>query len=449
MKEENNKHFTVEELNEFNVRSIWIYAGTLGISRPSAMKKAQLIEQIIKVQNGEMVLKPLSKRGRPRSSPMVADGNIPLSGYSTAFRDPNAMDSDGEKYMEGYFLKTEKGDGVLRPTNYIFNVNDPHINEGCAYPLATFEDGDLVKCLVRYHKNGKTSMVTNIVSINGYEPKSYQRKELFDKPLNLQPTMLQIKSNNAVCNMINTFMPIAKGQRGLIFAPHSTGATTILKEIAQGVVEDEKIKTIFLACGQKPEETEGLKRELNCEVIVSSVESEYKRAVDICRLAFARAKQLAKQGYDVLLLVDSITDYYKVVNYLIKKDNYEGTAAMEIRKYLSYARDFEGEGSITIIGVMNPDDDNISPSAMADMVSLINWKMVLSEELANMRLYPAIDIAKSVSKYENVISEKEVYNAVNILRRKIMRGQLFVDDIIDAVNEMQDYHEIIDYANKL
>jgi len=227
--------------------------------------------------------------------------------------------------------------------------------------------------------------------------------------------------------VIDLFTPIGRGQRGLIVAPPRTGKTTLLRDIAQGVLENNpKMLVMILLVDERPEEVTDFRREVpEAEIYASSNDEELENHIRIADLAIDRAKRQVEAGHDVLLLLDSITRLSRAHN-AKSASGRTMTGGLDIRalekprQLFSSARNTEEGGSLTIIAsALVETGSRMDDLIFQEFKGTGNMELVLDRKCAELRLWPAINVNASGTRKEELILPADVLKKVSFFRRAL------------------------------
>ncbi|MDR2737440.1 MAG: transcription termination factor Rho [Puniceicoccales bacterium] len=224
--------------------------------------------------------------------------------------------------------------------------------------------------------------------------------------------------------IIDLFCPIGKGQRGIIVSPPRSGKTLLLHEIARSIAKNfPKIAVIVALIDERPEEVTDFQRSIGAEIYASSNDQGVKNHVRIARLAGERAKNLAESGRDVVLFIDSMTRLVRAHNAIGGTGHTMSggidARAMEIpRKMFALARDTENGGSLTVVATaLIETGSRMDDLIFQELRGTGNLEIVLSRKLAELRIWPAIDLHASGTRREELILSPKMFNGVSFLRR--------------------------------
>lgn len=238
---------------------------------------------------------------------------------------------------------------------------------------------------------------------------------------------LELGSQQLTTRAMDLITPIGMGQRGLIVAPPGCGKTTILKHICQAVGEAyPEIKLYALLIDERPEEVTDFKRSVPAQVHASSSDESYDQHVRVANDLLDTARQEAGEGHNVMVVIDSLTRLSRVHNAKRKSSGRTMSGgvdarAMEIpRKLFGAARNIENGGSLTILATILVDTGSrMDQVIFEEFKGTGNMEMVLSREIANQRIFPALDIAKSSTRREELLLKSKDIENVRVLRRAL------------------------------
>uniref|UniRef100_A0A7C4QQ18 Transcription termination factor Rho n=1 Tax=Schlesneria paludicola TaxID=360056 RepID=A0A7C4QQ18_9PLAN len=324
-----------------------------------------------------------------------------------------------------------KGYGFLRDAKagYFSQETDPFVSSSLIEKFGLREGVQITGEAVPGGR-GQGPRLRQIDTVEGRTPEAYQQVRNFDDLTPITPFQ-QIKLETGptpiTMRVMDLLTPIAKGQRALLVAPPRTGKTMLLQEIADAVSKNHpEIYLIVLLIDERPEEVTEMKRRVHGEVIASSLDREVESHIRVSQLVFERAKRMAETGRDVFVLLDSITRTARAFNKWSNSGR-TGTGGLDIRamdipkKMFGLARQFEEGGSLTVVGTALIDTGSRMDEAIfQEFKGTGNMEMVLSRDLADRRIWPAIDITKSGTRREEKILPPETLEAVTTLRRSLI-----------------------------
>jgi transcription termination factor Rho len=238
---------------------------------------------------------------------------------------------------------------------------------------------------------------------------------------------LELGSKELTTRAMDLISPIGMGQRGLIVAPPGSGKTTALKHICQAVgAAYPEIKLYALLIDERPEEVTDFKRSVPAEVHASSSDESYAHHVRVANDLLDRARKEAGEGKDVMIVIDSLTRLARVHNAQQKSSGRTMSGgidarAMEIpRKLFGAARNIENGGSLTILAsILSDTGSRMDQVIFEEFKGTGNMEIVLSREIASQRIFPAIDIARSSTRREELLLNSQDMQKVRVLRRAL------------------------------
>jgi transcription termination factor Rho len=250
-------------------------------------------------------------------------------------------------------------------------------------------------------------------SLTAINPREWLRLEIGPEPL-----------SNRVMDLLT---PLGKGQRALIVSPPRSGKTMLLQNIAHGVSTNHPdIKLIMLLVDERPEEVTDMRRNVNGEVIASSLDQDVESHVRISQLVIERCRRLAEMGQDVFVLMDSITRLARAFNKWVGNTGRTMSGGVDIKamdipkKLFATARVFEEGGSLTIVGTALIDTGSrMDELIFQEFKGTGNMELVLDRKLADRRVWPAIDISQSGTRREELLHDPKTLHAVTMLRRTL------------------------------
>jgi transcription termination factor Rho len=287
--------------------------------------------------------------------------------------------------------------------------------------------GDNVQGKIRPPKDSERYYaLLRIEKVNNADPSS--NRIFFENLVPLYPdTMLKLEHEGCdnISRIVDLFCPIGKGQRGLVVAPPRTGKTTILKKMAQSIAKNNpEIVLIVLLIDERPEEVTDMERSVNGEVISSTFDEPATRHVQVAEMVIEKSKRLIECGYDVVVLLDSITRLARAYNSVIPPSGkilsggVDTNALHKPKRFFGAARNIENGGSLTIISTALVDTGSrMDEVIFEEFKGTGNQEMVLDRKLVDKRVFPAIDIEKSATRKEELLLGKENLAEIWKIRR--------------------------------
>lgn len=283
------------------------------------------------------------------------------------------------------------------------------------------------------HPNPKVKFIETIDGKTVDERKQCLR---FDQLTTIAPDQwLKLEregSGNMTCRVIDIFCPIGKGQRGLIVAPPRTGKTTLLSDIACGVQANHKeCQVVMLLVDERPEEVTDIKRNVPGIVFASSNDEDIPNHLYVAELAIEFAKRQVEAGRDVVLLMDSLTRLSRAYNSARSGSGRTMTGGLDVRalekprQLFSSARNTEEAGSLTIIAsALIETGSRMDELIFQEFKGTGNMEMVLDRKVADMRIWPAINIASSGTRREELLLPPDILKKSHFFRRALASSKI-------------------------
>ncbi len=335
-------------------------------------------------------------------------------------------------YGEGVLELGAKGFGFLRQAEYNYL---PHPSDVFVSPdLVTnynLRAGLKIRGETRPPQGGRGGyQLARLLTINGKSLDEFAKVIPFDRLTTVDPHQrikLETKSDLLEMRVVDLVSPLGRGTRGLIVAPPRTGKTTILKQIANAVAENHpEISVIMLLIDERPEEVTDFKRSVKADVIASSNDMDIATHVRLAQFVMELAKRKVESGEDVFILLDSLTRTARAFNNWVGNTGRTMSGGLDVRameiprKIFAAARKTEEAGSLTIVATALIDTGSkMDEFIFQEFKGTGNCELVLSRELADRRIFPAIDIPKSGTRKEEKLFPKNQIDAIYHLRREL------------------------------
>ena len=315
-------------------------------------------------------------------------------------------------------INNAEGYGFLRPINYSTSQEDIYISSSQIRKFA-LRNGDLVAGPARPPRTGeKFNGLMQVGAVNGKDPEEAKERDHFPGLTPLYPEkqmQLETTTGRIASRMLDLICPIGFGQRGLIVAPPKAGKTSLLKEIANGITTNyPEAELIILLIDERPEEVTDIERTVDAEVVFSTFDQTPEHHIKVSELVLERALRLVEDGRDVIVLLDSITRLARAYNLTIPPSGrtlsggIDPAAFYRPKRFFGSARNIEDGGSLTILATAL-----IETGSRMDDVIYEEFKGTgNAEELAERRVFPAIDVKRSGTRKEEILLEPHVLEAV-------------------------------------
>ncbi|NPA61007.1 MAG: transcription termination factor Rho [Epsilonproteobacteria bacterium] len=322
---------------------------------------------------------------------------------------------------DGYgFLRSEDG-------NFTNSSNDTYVSSTQIKKFA-LRNGDIVTGQVRQPKDQeKYYALLKIEAINYLPPEESKKRPLFDNLTPLYATeklKLEYHPLKLTGRVLDLFTPIGKGQRALIVAPPRTGKTELLKELAHGISHNSPdVSLMVLLIDERPEEVTDMQRSVKGEVYSSTFDLPAQNHVRTAEMVIEKAKRRVEMGKDVVILLDSITRLARAYNTVtpssgkVLSGGVDANALHKPKRFFGAARNIEEGGSLTIIATaLIETGSRMDEVIFEEFKGTGNCEVVLNRYIADRRIYPAIDITKSGTRKEELLSDPETLQKVWAIR---------------------------------
>jgi transcription termination factor Rho len=337
---------------------------------------------------------------------------------------------NGFQFCTGVLEVLQEGYGFLRSSgsNYLPSPNDIYVSPSQIKRFG-LDTGDEISGQVRDPKEGeKYFALLHIESVNLKNLEEVRDRPSFDTLVPYFPEerfILETSPEAMSGRVMDLLTPIGKGQRALIVSPPRAGKTILLQQIANAISENTPdAKLIILLIDERPEEVTDMKRHVKGEVIASTFDEAPKRHVHIADLVLAKAKRMVETGYDVVILLDSITRLARANNQVIPHSGkilsggVDSNALQRPKRFFGAARNIIDGGSLTIIGTALVDTGSrMDEVIFEEFKGTGNSEIVLDRRLADRRIFPAIDITKSGTRREELLLDEETLSRMWIMRK--------------------------------
>lgn len=505
--------YTIEELNAKSIFEIRALAKEVGISSPAKKNKPELMDLIIKISNGSMQPPEPPRRGRPKkvqdAQPAVENENVAENNYkkkeeesvAEPFIEPMEHNDGGisAKFKPKYISKSEpievgagkypkrretipddifkdesepptEREGYLEignDNNYGFlRVKYGEFNEMDAYVRsATIKQyglrrGDYVKGLCKKIQDNRPVALFVVTEVNGVPYEKVGFRPNFDDLVPIYPNeriKLEVSPREYATRCIDLVSPIGKGQRGIIVSPPKAGKTTLLKMIAGAIstnYPDVELKVLLI--DERPEEVTDMQRSIRGEVVYSTFDELPEHHTKTAEMLLDRCKRLVECGKDVVILLDSLTRLARAYNLTIPptgrtlSGGIDPGALHSPKRFFGSARNIENGGSLTIIATALVD----TGSRMDDVIfeefkGTGNMEIHLDRKLSEKRIFPAIDLAKSGTRKEELLLTPSELEGTWGIRKMLSNAENAeaTENLISMIVRTTSNKEFIDQLN--
>jgi transcription termination factor Rho len=343
----------------------------------------------------------------------------------------------------------QDGFGFLRSpdANYLPGPDDIYVSPSQIRRFA-LRTGDTVEGLIRSPKDGERYFaLLKVSTINFEDPEATKHKVQFDNLTQLYPTKwLKMETEDPTVKdlsprVIDIVSPIGKGQRALIVAQPRTGKTVLLQNIAHSIAHNNpECYLIVLLIDERPEEVTDMQRTVKGEVISSTFDEPATRHVAVSEMVIEKAKRLVEHKRDVVILLDSITRLGRAYNTVVPSSGkvltggVDSNALQRPKRFFGAARNIEEGGSLTIIATALIDTGSrMDEVIFEEFKGTGNSEVVLDRKVADKRIFPAIDIARSGTRKEDLLVPKDQLKKMYVLRRIL--NPMGTMDAIEFLND--------------
>lgn len=407
-------------------------------------------EKIIEVETNEVQEKP--KMVRYDAADDLAEARLQVEESTISYQ----VNNEEDEIIEGILEVLPDGYGFLRGENFLSTPKDIYISP-IQIRRFRLETGDLVKGISRCKEGEKFPSLIFVGEVNGEHPEKAMKRVHFDDLTPIYPNerlRLETKSNKYSTRIIDLISPIGKGQRGQIVAPPKVGKTTLLKEIANSIAQNNpECELMVLLIDERPEEVTDMQRSINGQVIYSTFDELPEHHVKVAEMVIERAKRLVEQKKDVVILLDSITRLTRAYNLVIPSSGrtlsggIDPASLHKPKKFFGAARNIENGGSLTILATsLIETGSRMDDVIFEEFKGTGNMEVHLDRKLSEKRIFPALDINKSGTRREDLLLSKKERETVFAIRKAMNNLPVadVTEHVIDEMTKTKDNKEFLD-----
>lgn len=387
------RYTKISDLQRMSIEQLQAFAKSVGLKQLASLTKSQMVFEVVKLmseQPGEVI------------------------------------------YGEGVLEVLPDGFGFLRSPNYNYlpSAEDIYVSPA---QIRRFElrKGDTLYGTIRSPKEKeKYFALLRVDKINDKTYEQLKDRTLFENLTPLHPAkrlVMETTRDKFGMRVLDLAAPIGMGQRAIIVAPPKSGKTVLLQSIARSIeVNNPQVKLIVLLIDERPEEMTEMVRSVKGEVIFSTFDEPPERHVQIAEMAIEKARRLVESGYDVVILLDSLTRLARAYNTVqphsgkILTGGIDANSLHKPKRFFGAARNIEEGGSLTIIATALIDTGSrMDEVIFEEFKGTGNMELVLDRRLADRRIYPAIDVVKSGTRKEELLYHPEELEKIYLLRQAL------------------------------
>lgn len=372
-------------------------------------------------------------------------------------------EKEGVIYAEGVLEILSEGYGFLRSPKYSYlpGPDDIYVSKSQIRSF-NLKTGDTVGGQVRLPREGEKNLaLLKIEEVNFESPEVCRERVAFENRVPLHPDkklMLEYDANDFCTRVLDLFIPIGMGQRGLIVAPPRTGKTILLQRIANAITRNHPdVALIVLLIDERPEEVTDMERSVNGEVVSSTFDEPPQRHIQVSDMVLEKAKRLVEHGKDVVILLDSLTRLARASNTVtpasgrVLSGGMEANALQRPKRFFGAARNTEEGGSLTIIATALIDTGSrMDEVIFEEFKGTGNMEAYLDRRLADKRVFPALDLQRSGTRKEELLLSQEVLNKVWLLRKVLspMNTVEAMEFLLDKMSGTKSNKEFFNMMNQ-
>lgn len=452
-------------------------AKSRGLKNVSALKKSEVIELMLKEDEKEAEAKKEKQEQEKKEESEQASVSHTNGQQHRNERHGQVQEERHEDRLSGELAQLDSGIvasgilevmpdgyGFIRCANYLPGENDVYVSPSQIRRF-NLKTGDIISGNTRVKtQQEKFSALLFLKTINGMSPSAASRRYNFEDMTPIFPNerlRMERTPKDTAMRIMDMISPIGKGQRGMIVSPPKAGKTTLLKDVARSVLQNNpEMHLIILLIDERPEEVTDIKEAIvgkNVEVIYSTFDELPEHHKRVSEMVIERAKRLVEHRKDVMILLDSITRLARAYNLTVPPSGRTlsgglDPAALHMpKRFFGAARNMREGGSLTILATALVD----TGSKMDDVVyeefkGTGNMELVLDRKLSEKRVFPAIDIPKSGTRRDDLLLNAEEQEAAYIMRKALngMKSDEAVENILNMFVRTRDNKEFVQLVRR-
>ena len=444
-----------EKYESLSLGALKEVAKARGLKGISTLKKSELVERMVEEDQKEKSVenKQVEAKGTENKNEEIKGSRAPME----------QSELDSGITVKGILEVLPDGYGFIRSDNYLPGENDVYVSPSQIRRF-NLKTGDILKGNTRVKsQNEKFSALLYVTYINDIKANEMHRMNFEDMTPIFPNKRLHLErpGGSMAMRITDLVSPIGKGQRGMIVSPPKAGKTTLLKDAAKSILKNNpEMHLIILLIDERPEEVTDIKEAIqgkNVEIIYSTFDELPEHHKRVSEMTIERAKRLVEHGKDVMILLDSITRLSRAYNLIVPPSGrtlsggLDPAALYSPKRFFGAARNMREGGSLTILATALVD----TGSKMDDVVyeefkGTGNMELVLDRKLQEKRVFPAIDIAKSGTRREDLLLSPEEQEAVDIMRKALngMKSEEATENILNMFARTKDNAEFVQTIKK-
>jgi len=457
-----------EKLETLSLAVLREFAKDKKLKNISAMRKAELIDALLAIAEQEKQQE--ADKEKQEEATQESSAEKEKRAVKNKIKPENNEKQEHSPQMQpqemanGILEVMQEGYGFIRCENFLPGDNDVYVSPSQIRKF-NLKTGDFIKGPKRPKNQGeKFSALMYLESVSGMSPIEATKRPSFESLTPIFPNErihIEKNSNTVAMRVVDLISPIGKGQRGMIVSQPKSGKTTLLKQIANAVTKNNpEMHLMILLIDERPEEVTDIKESIvgdNVEVIYSTFDELPERHKRVSEMVIERAKRLVENKKDVIILLDSITRLARAYNLTVQASGRTlsgglDPAALHMpKRFFGAARNMREGGSLTILATALVE----TGSKMDDVVfeefkGTGNMELVLDRKLSEKRVFPAINVAKSGTRRDDLLLNKEEKQAVDIIHKALsgLKADEAAERVLDLFSKTRNNNEFVQIVCK-